>query len=126
MRPLCLRRLWLPVLLLLVLAWMPKEQCYGCKKSYADLSNHLAKCKKAVDFVDGGLRLRIDKQTEKSRLREAKKQRKVDKKRAKADEAKERLAVRRAQLEVCHRDSLSPTHIFRPHICRLNGRPACL
>ena len=91
MRPLCVCRLWLPVLLLILLTldWMPKEQCYSCKK--------------AMDFVDAGIRLRIDKQAEKSRIREAVKQRKVEEKRAKAAEAKERLAARRAQLEVRHR-----------------------
>ena len=65
----CLYHLSLLVLLLLLplaLAWMPKEQCYSCKKSYTDLSNHLGKCKKATDFVDGGLKLQIDKQAEKS------------------------------------------------------------
>ena len=57
MQPLCVRHLSLTVLLLfvLILIWMPKEQCYSCKKSYADLSNHLGKCKKAVDFINSGL-----------------------------------------------------------------------
>ncbi|KAM5542292.1 hypothetical protein V8D89_004165 [Ganoderma adspersum] len=91
MRPLCLCRLCLPILLvlLLILVWMPKERCYGCKNSYADLSNYLAKCKKAMEF-----------QAEKSRLQEATKQWKVEEKRVKVAEAKERLAAQRAELEV--------------------------
>ncbi|KAM5530540.1 hypothetical protein V8D89_008513 [Ganoderma adspersum] len=136
MRLPCLHYLWLTVLLILglVLISMPKEQCYGCKRTYADLSNHLAKCKKAVDFVDVGIRRRIDHQSKKARLREAVMQRKGEEKRARAAEVKERLAARRAQLEMspqavvnvaCRRSSwtwsrrpsrVSPTSISSPVI----------
>lgn len=44
-----------------------------------------------MDFVDARIRLRIDKQAEKPRYRDAKKQRRVEEKKAKAAEAKEKL-----------------------------------
>ncbi|KAI1789151.1 hypothetical protein LXA43DRAFT_1063026 [Ganoderma leucocontextum] len=103
-----MRPFWI-ILLLLALFWMPKEQCYGCKNTYADLSNHLHKCQKALAFVDGGLRRRVDQKQEKSRLREAAKQRKAEEKRAKAAEVKERLAAHRAQLEVEREASMPVT-----------------
>lgn len=113
MRLFCPNPLWLSILLVLVLILnsTPKEECYGCKKSYADLSNHLAKCKKAVDFVDSSIRRRIDHQSKKARLREVVKQRKAEEKKARAAEVKERLAARRVQLEV-HLKGFCHSYIF--------------
>lgn len=74
-------------------------------------------CDKPAGFIDACLRPRIDKQTEKARLREAMKQRKVEETRVKAAEAKNRLAAQRVQLQVRHRDILLFVPVFELHIC---------
>ena len=95
-----MRLLWLLTFFLCLLSWMPKDVCYGCNKAFKDISSHAAKCKKAHKFFEHGLQARMDEQGARSRLREAKRQEKVEGKRVKVAEAKARLVMRQVELEV--------------------------
>ena len=95
-----MRLLWLLTFFLCLLSWMPKDVCYGCNKAFKDISSHAAKCKKAHKFFEHGLRAWMDEQGERSRLREAKRQEKVEGKRVKVAEARARLVARQVELEV--------------------------
>ena len=93
-----MRLLWAVILFLLVL--MPLEQCGGCKKTFKNLTIHVATCREFRVWMDGGLGEEMARADAAEEARQAEERRvEEEQARARAERARQE-AERLAQIEV--------------------------